>query len=693
MLIAATLDKAYGRDALTAGAKWGGRALKAASRLAAGAALAALLALSGPSGANDSIANLETGGLVLIKNTDVEMRSEDLYISDKAVRVKYVFMNTSPKDVTVTVAFPMPDIAWDAAYVNTDIPAAGANFLAFTTTVDGKPVKVQVEQKAMDQNGVDRSAYLLGIGVPLDTRDPATNDDALNRLPKAQQDAVVKLGLAAWPDEGVSAPHKLSARWTLKTTFFWQQTFPAGRAVAVEHNYIPSLGQAYDFGWGAWGSAPGSPEGAAFLAEKYCVDDAFVAAFKKTRPSDSKLPFGEEFIDYVLVTGANWKAPIGDFHIVIDKGAPANLVSFCGTGVRKIGPTTYEVHHANFTPTSNVSVLILNPNWRFPGGAPTAEAQGISTPQTGNPERTAVLDGLRRYFGDGSLRFVVKTLNVAHADKGAIAYTEATTAKGIGGVFLLTSDARGMWKMGWSEGQGTSDCATVANSFASAKVLIESYGIKPDALIPDFAENNYNSLQQQARQHPHGPCGFSLVGDPGELSHKAASQDYEVRVAQFHAAQKKRLQSAVPIVWRELTVGSADTNNFLKRYPYLKEYLDGLESGTPVSIAESRAPANKKAGVNLLFVVIEGQMNCGTGGCAFSIYANSGTGYKEVANFLEFPVQARVSRTADGGVSVFLPFIHKHAPNPDEPPEGTYFEYTFKGNSLEKTEPPKQPPG
>jgi hypothetical protein len=201
--------------------------LKAASRLAAGAALAALLALSGPSGANDSIANLETGGLVLIKNTDIEMRSEDLYISDKAVRVKYVFMNTSPKDATVTVAFPMPDIAWDAAYANADIPAAGANFLAFTTNVDGKPVKAQVEQKAMDQNGVDRTAYLLGIGVPLDTRVPATNDAALNRLPKAQQDAVVKLGLAAWPDEGIGVPHKLSARWTLKTTFFWQQTFPA----------------------------------------------------------------------------------------------------------------------------------------------------------------------------------------------------------------------------------------------------------------------------------------------------------------------------------------------------------------------------------------------------------------------------------------------------------------------------------
>ena len=315
------------------------------------------------------------------------MRSEDLYISDKAVRVKYVFMNTSPKDVTVTVAFPMPDIAWDAVgEANVDIPAAGPNFLAFTTAVDGKPVKAQVEQKAVDQNGVDRTAYLLGIGVPLDNTRVQTTDDALNRLPKAQQDTVVKLGLAAWPDEGIGVPHKLSARWTLKTTFFWQQTFPAGRAVAVEHNYTPSLGQGYDIGWGAWRS----PVTAEFLTKKFCIDDSFVAAFQKTRASDSKIPFGEEFIDYVLVTGANWKAPIGDFHMVIDKGAPANLVSFCGTGVRKTGPTTFEVHYTNFTPTSNVSVLILNSNWRFPdAGVPVALSKA---PESLPPEVQSEID-------------------------------------------------------------------------------------------------------------------------------------------------------------------------------------------------------------------------------------------------------------------------------------------------------------
>jgi hypothetical protein len=320
-------------------------------------ALTALVALCRLAAANDSIANFETGGLVLTKNAAIEMQSENLYISDKAVRVKYSFVNTSPKDVAVTVAFPMPDI--EVVEQDTDIPATGANFLAFTTTVDGKLVKAQVEQKVI-KNGVDHAAYLLGIGVPLNPSDKAT-DDALNQLPTAKQDALIKLGLAV----ANGAPRELTANWTLKTTFFWSQTFPAGRAVIVEHNYTPSVGQSYDFGWGSGRSLKAHWLDDPAERKDHCVDDAFVAAFRKTRPRDSNVPFDLKRIDYVLVTGANWKAPIGDFRMVIDKGDPANLVSFCGTGVRKTGPTTFEVHYTNFTPTSNVSVLIVNPNFQF----------------------------------------------------------------------------------------------------------------------------------------------------------------------------------------------------------------------------------------------------------------------------------------------------------------------------------------
>ena len=65
--------------------------------------------LAGPALANDSTAQTSAGGLVLTRSADIEMASEDLYVSVNQIRVHYVFRNRAPRDVAVTVAFPMPD--------------------------------------------------------------------------------------------------------------------------------------------------------------------------------------------------------------------------------------------------------------------------------------------------------------------------------------------------------------------------------------------------------------------------------------------------------------------------------------------------------------------------------------------------------------------------------------------------------
>jgi Domain of unknown function (DUF4424) len=333
------------------------RLMKDASKFAGAAVLA--LTIVARAGANDSTSELAAGGLVLTKNDAIEMRSEDLYISAAAVRVRYRFINTSPQDVAVTVAFPMPDITMegidDMLAVPTESPT---NFLAFTTVVDGQPVTAQVEQKVI-KKGVDQTAYLRGLGVPLAPHLAATNK-ILDRLPKARQRALVRLGLAVDNDYdvGKGMEHHLAATWTLKTNFYWNQIFPVGREVIVEHRYKPSVGRIAQTLWGStdWPKDPRYAE----RRRHYCVDDDFVAAAERARrPRETSPPLTERRLEYVLTTGANWKVPIGDFHMLIDKGDPTNLVSFCGDGVRKTGATTFEVHYTNFTPTRDVSVLIL----------------------------------------------------------------------------------------------------------------------------------------------------------------------------------------------------------------------------------------------------------------------------------------------------------------------------------------------
>jgi hypothetical protein len=304
--------------------------------------------LSAPAAANDSTAERAAGGLVLTRSADIDMVSEDLFISADQVRVRYVFRNRSPSDARTTVAFPMPDQdrgeerEMDVAYPS-----------GFETRVDGRAVTMAVERKAV-LNGVDHSALLAELGLA-----PDSGSEALDRLKAADKARLVKLRLAE-PDEydsGRGWERHLAPAWTVKESWYWQQVFPAGRDLVVEHSYVPGTGGSVDAALG-FPEFRASPEGRAMIRD-YCVDSAFLAGLDRLRRRSPATP--EQRIGYILTTGGNWRSPIGDFRLVVDKGAPANLVSFCGEGVRKISPTRFEIRRKNWRPDRDLKVLIVGP--------------------------------------------------------------------------------------------------------------------------------------------------------------------------------------------------------------------------------------------------------------------------------------------------------------------------------------------
>src|SRR5579864_284526 len=59
---------------------------------------------------NDSAAELSIGGLRLTRTNEISIESEELRVSLDRIDVRYQFINTSGKPVTLTVAFPLPDI-------------------------------------------------------------------------------------------------------------------------------------------------------------------------------------------------------------------------------------------------------------------------------------------------------------------------------------------------------------------------------------------------------------------------------------------------------------------------------------------------------------------------------------------------------------------------------------------------------
>jgi hypothetical protein len=320
--------------------------------------LCGLLA-AGHAAANDSSAELSTGGLVLTHSDGVEMRSEDLFISAKAVRVKYRFFNTTAHEVTAVVAFPMPDITVEGEDDNTAIPTQDPrNILGFSTWVDGRAVTAQVEQKVL-KDGVDRTALLRSMGVPLAPHLPSTGR-IMDQLPAAAKQTLLRLNLAAIEeyDAGKGWEKHIAPRWTLKTTYYWRQAFPAGREIVVEHHYKPSVGGTVESQIEI-DSLHAQPSYRAYLA-RYCIDPDLIATVKRTKTTSADgVAYSEAWIDYVLKTGGNWKSPIGSFRLVVDKGAADNLISFCGQGVTKISPTQFEMRKTDFRPTSDLAILIL----------------------------------------------------------------------------------------------------------------------------------------------------------------------------------------------------------------------------------------------------------------------------------------------------------------------------------------------
>ena len=312
--------------------------------------------------ANDSTAELGTGGLVLARSDVISMDSEDLFISADEVTVDYVFRNRSDADVETIVAFPMPDIEANP-YDMVSIPDNQSdNFLGFTVTFDGKAIQPNLEQRAFAA-GIDISDVLKAQGIPLYPFGDAT-DAALEKLPVDVVADWVARGIITIEefDDGSGMKKVSSPYWLLRSTYWWKSVFPAGREVKVAHRYTPSLGGSA----GVTFLEEGKLEGQQYedYRQKYCLDGSFERAVLKAAKDnpDGYPELTESRISYVLRSGGNWAlGSIGKFTLTIDKGEPENLVSFCGEGVEKIGPTTFRMTATDYYPARDIDILILQP--------------------------------------------------------------------------------------------------------------------------------------------------------------------------------------------------------------------------------------------------------------------------------------------------------------------------------------------
>jgi len=307
--------------------------------------------------ADDSSAALGAGGVVLTQSADIRMAKEDLYVSPKAVRIRFEFVNDSPTDIDTIVAFPLPDIDnykfWGSPIgVTTTDPV---NFVGFEVVADGKRVPVTVEQRAIF-NGRDVTDIVKAAGAPVDAI-VGDGSKIIDKLSKQGLAQLLRAGLVERDDSNTIT------KWVARTKFYWRQHFPADKTVVLEQRYQPVTGQSFFSESELSGK---NDEDSRYWQQNFCMDGPTrsaaagkIAESKKANPQNGGLLNAFE-TDYILVTGNNWKGPIGGFHLTVDKLRADNILSMCWDGeLKKTGPTTFEAEREHFAPARDIKLLVL----------------------------------------------------------------------------------------------------------------------------------------------------------------------------------------------------------------------------------------------------------------------------------------------------------------------------------------------
>ena len=310
-----------------------------------------------PARANDSTAYLGAGGLEFTTTDSVAMEREDLFVSRERIRVEYVFRNVTTSPVDLRVAFPLPRLDMRVVFGCSDVSIPfrdRADVVGFETRVDGRSVALERQEKAY-LGDREVTPLLRDLNLPF----ASTGDDLTAALKRLQPDERERLKLAGALVEDACGGGSDGPAWTAEVIYHRQQRFAPSAVTRVQHSYTPSVGSFF--------VAPTAklvgpqdrraPDYDPSLA-RYCMDEGTWRAIR-SMSQGREVVVGQP-LEYILQTARSWRGAIGEFVLTIDKGSPDDLVSLCASGVRKTGPTSFEMRRRDYRPDRDLAVLFVS---------------------------------------------------------------------------------------------------------------------------------------------------------------------------------------------------------------------------------------------------------------------------------------------------------------------------------------------
>ena len=261
--------------------------------------------------ANDTSGRIApTGGIVFEKQENIKMEQESLFLSGSTIEVNYLFRNTSDKDITVKVFFPLPEMNCQKGSYGLTSPA-NYNFRLWVNGLETQH-NTHLGILAGVKDFTKEFSFLLK-----NYYDGLKTEQILEKIGTfSEEDQSLFFGenrdncVEVNSELGLDFCH-LSCK--IKVNFYWEQTFPAGKTVHIRHSYTPE----------SFGDSMGG------------------------------FSFG-----YILKTANNWQTPIGQFNALIMGG------TICEDGFAK---QYIAKDIKNFIPTEDISVTGQGFYWSLDG--------------------------------------------------------------------------------------------------------------------------------------------------------------------------------------------------------------------------------------------------------------------------------------------------------------------------------------
>ena len=347
-------------------------------------ALALLAGAAGPALAQESTQELPLGGLSIARTPDATLSidSADIVINPDSVVAKYRITNTGVAPASVTLGFTIPELDYSDPDVSYAIPASDPmNFVGLATKIAGKPGGFAFAQSAV-LDGKDISAtlrqYKLAM-VPV-----GTFQNQVAALPPEQRAKLEQTGAIAEVGNDAQGNPLYFPKWTVRTAGSKRFVFPPAQPVDIEIRYRTSVGMSLDTPLrlplrNERGLAPQVQ----FRRVEYCIDDAFYPGLDKIAALPGPVPAGAPGASGAPLAPTPQEAntnrlrerrmifalkhlvalgPVKDFRLVVDKGRPDRVVSFCLENLKRISPTAFEMRAVDYTPTRDLKVLTIGKN-------------------------------------------------------------------------------------------------------------------------------------------------------------------------------------------------------------------------------------------------------------------------------------------------------------------------------------------